>query len=87
MAAEDHCALCGRFVDKTLPAGHPWSAVVDEIIPVSMGGSPIDPDNVQLMHWYCNQLRSNHSMGWARARLAGHPAPVPTSIPFTHSDW
>ena len=55
----DICALCGKPVDKTLPAGHPMAAEVDEIIPVSLGGSPYRRDNVQLAHRICNQRKGN----------------------------
>ena len=40
LAAYNTCHLCGRPVDKTLPAGLPGSPEVDELIPVSKGGSP-----------------------------------------------
>lgn len=40
LAAYDTCHLCGRPVDKSLPPGLPGSPEVDEIIPVSKGGSP-----------------------------------------------
>lgn len=54
LKTQTHCALCGGEIDKTLKCPHPDSAVVDEIIPISKGGSPIDPANVQLTHWKCN---------------------------------
>lgn len=41
LAAYDTCHLCGRPVDKSLPPGLPGSPEVDEIIPVSKGGSPL----------------------------------------------
>lgn len=59
LATQDHCALCGKPVDKSLKTPHPMSAEVDEIIPVSKGGSPYDRDNVQLAHRSCNQRKSN----------------------------
>ena len=59
LATQDHCALCGKPVDKSLRTPHPMSAEVDEIIPVSKGGSPYDRDNVQLTHRSCNQRKSN----------------------------
>ena len=54
------CALCGREIDKSLKSPHPMSAEVDEIIPISKGGSPIDPSNLQLVHRACNIRKSNH---------------------------
>lgn len=35
------------------------SAEVDEIVPFSLGGSPIDKSNVQLVHRMCNQKKKN----------------------------
>jgi 5-methylcytosine-specific restriction endonuclease McrA len=53
------CALCGQPIDYTLPARHPMSFVMDEIVPVSKGGSPIDYDNVQAAHRVCNERKGN----------------------------
>lgn len=53
------CALCGQPIDYSLPAGDPWSYELDEIVPVSRGGSPIDFNNVQPVHRYCNQKKGN----------------------------
>lgn len=53
------CALCGRPIDYTLPAGHPMSYELDEIVPVSLGGDPLDKDNVQPTHRICNQKKGN----------------------------
>lgn len=53
------CALCGKAIDYSLPAGHPYSFELDEIVPVSLGGSPIDSSNVQPAHRVCNQIKSN----------------------------
>ena len=41
---ETHCAICGHEVDKTLPTPHPYSPEIDEIIPISLGGNPLDRD-------------------------------------------
>lgn len=62
-AAYDVCALCGREVDKTLPAGHPLAPELDEIIPVSRGGSPYDFNNLQLTHRICNERKGNRMAG------------------------
>lgn len=64
------CAICGGTIDYTLPAGHPMSFEVDEIIPVSRymeGGyaSPqqcaLDIGNCRAAHRLriCNQRRGN----------------------------
>lgn len=63
---EDACAICGKPVDKTLPyidpttgKPHPWAKTVDEIVPVSFGGSAIDRRNTRLAHRDCNIKRGN----------------------------
>ena len=58
------CWICRAFgrpgtIDYSLPAGHPLSFEVDELVPVSMGGDPLDPSNVDAAHRCCNQWRSN----------------------------
>ena len=44
------CSLCHKAIDYTLPAGHPMSFEVDEIVPVSRGGDPLDFANTQPAH-------------------------------------
>lgn len=56
---KDPCALCGKPIDYTLPAGHPMSFEIDEIIPVSKGGSPYSRENTQAAHRICNQRKGN----------------------------
>lgn len=53
------CALCGGAIDYSLPPLHPMSYELDEIIPVSLGGDPLDERNVQPAHRICNQRKSN----------------------------
>ncbi|OWY81742.1 hypothetical protein B9C99_10255 [Rhodococcus sp. BUPNP1] len=84
LAEEDTCALCGRVVDKTLTIGpdgkpHPWRAEVDEIVPVSRGGSPFERSNVQLAHRRCNQRKGNRMPG---DRVRATRLPLPTSQPW-----
>lgn len=74
----DVCALCGKPIDKSLKTPHPMSAEVDEIIPISKGGSPIDPDNVQLVHRSCNQRKGNK----IETKISIKNLPLPTS-----RDW
>lgn len=59
IASSDVCAICGRPVDKTLPQYDPMAPEVDEIVPVSRGGSPYDLDNLQLTHRVCNERKGN----------------------------
>lgn len=63
------CAICGRPIDYSLTTWidpkdgkrkpHPMRYELDEIIPISKGGSHIDPDNVQPTHRICNQRKGN----------------------------
>lgn len=59
LAEESFCHLCTEPVDKTLPAGLPGSPEVDEIVPVSLGGDPLDRSNCRLAHKSCNSRRGN----------------------------
>jgi 5-methylcytosine-specific restriction endonuclease McrA len=59
LVEEDCCWLCGSFVDKDLPHLDPWAPVVDEVIPISKGGSPYDRANCRLAHRRCNARRGN----------------------------
>ena len=65
------CHLCGRPIHYDEPSDpqHPWSFVVDEIIPVSRWrefgySSPEeaaqDWNNLAPAHYYCNNKKSNH---------------------------
>lgn len=56
---ESDCWLCGQPVDKGLRTPDPMSPEVDEVIPVSLGGSPIDRANCRLAHRICNVRRGN----------------------------
>jgi hypothetical protein len=65
-AEESDCAICFRPVDKTLPfidpstgRPNPWAKSVDEIVPVTFGGSPIDRSNCRLAHRDCNIKRGD----------------------------
>ena len=55
----DPCAICCKPIDYALPRGHPMAYELDEIVPVSRGGSPTDPDNVQPTHAICNRKKGN----------------------------
>lgn len=72
------CALCGKAIDYTLPAGHPMSFEVDEITPVSRGGDPLDFANTQPAHRCCNLRKGD---GRAKRR-----APTRAGLP-TSRDW
>ena len=61
------CWICRAFgrpgaIDYNLPPGHPYSFEVDELVPVSRGGDPLDHSNVDAAHRCCNQWRGNRSV-------------------------
>lgn len=76
IATYDTCAICGREVDKTLPYLDPLAPEVDEIVPVSRGGSPYDWDNLQLVHRICNQKKGNKMVGDMDVKKIENPTPV-----------
>lgn len=76
LATYDTCALCGREVDKTLPYLDPLAPEVDEIVPVSRGGSPYDWDNLQLVHRICNQRKGAKMAGDIDLKKVENPIPI-----------
>lgn len=49
------------------------SAEVDEIVPVSRGGDPLDIRNCQLVHRICNQRKGAGRVRKSVARPSGLP--------------
>lgn len=76
LATYDTCAICGREVDKTLPQNDPLAPEVDEIVPVSRGGSPYDWDNLQLVHRICNEKKGNRMAGDLDLQKIENPTPL-----------
>lgn len=74
---ETHCGICGQLVDKTLHHLDPMAPEVDEIVPVSLGGSPLLRSNCRLAHRVCNQRRGDGRNERTQA-AAGRP-PVQAS--------
>ena len=67
------CAICGRPINYDDPsdARHPLSFVIDEIRPVSRfrefgyksrAEAAQDWNNIQAVHWICNQKKSSKTM-------------------------
>ena len=79
LATYDTCAICGREVDKSLPPNDPLAPEVDEIVPVSRGGSPYDWDNLQLVHRICNQKKGNRMVGDFDLKKIENPTPLSRS--------
>lgn len=67
------CGICGQPIDYSQPYrlqdGHvnPEAFVVDEIVPVSRGGDPLDIDNCQPAHYRCNARKGNKMAGDSHA--------------------
>lgn len=76
IATYDTCAICGREVDKTLNYLDPLAPEVDEIVPVSRGGSPYDWDNLQLVHRICNQKKGAKMAGDIDLDKIENPTPI-----------
>lgn len=75
-ACSDVCGICGRPVDKTLPAGHPLAPELDEIVPIARGGSALDIDNLQLVHRRCNEKKGARMIGDVNLKTIKDPLPI-----------
>ena len=83
------CALCGRAIDYSLgyvtdprtgkKRMHPMAFVVDEIVPVSRGGDPLDFANTQPTHWICNS-RKGDSVATRPRHTDALPLPQPWEL-------
>ena len=56
---------------------HPMSFVVDEKVPVSKGGDPLDFANTQPAHWLCNARKGDGTRGKTTNTL---PIPQPWEL-------
>lgn len=82
------CALCGYAIDYSLGMVrdprtgkrrmHPMAFVVDEIVPVSNGGDPLDFANTQPAHWICNARKGDGHK--AKVSTATLPLPQPWEL-------
>ncbi|MFF8458534.1 HNH endonuclease [Streptomyces albidoflavus] len=69
-AAGDPCWICGHNIDLALDARDPWSWTLDHEIPISRGGSLLDPANARSAHRRCNSARGNQLPGTQRLRAS-----------------
>ncbi len=53
------CWICGGQIDYGAPRTDPLAFEVDELLPISRGGSATDRANVDAAHRICNCWRSN----------------------------
>lgn len=88
LATDLPCPICGRPIDRRIRWPDPWCAEIDEIIPVSRGGSPTDLRNLERVHRRCNQLKSSKSLAWAQAAARGiAPGISAARVPMKKSRW
>ncbi|MFH8627765.1 HNH endonuclease signature motif containing protein [Streptomyces vietnamensis] len=59
------CARCGEYINPNLDPRSPWSFTLDHIVPLSRGGSLLDPANARSMHRRCNSARGNRASATA----------------------
>ena len=93
------CVLAGKSgrIDYDLPAGHPGSFEIDELIPVSkywLGGYPnaqaaaLDYSNLAAAHRCCNQWRGNKTVDEVKRLISkGKQAPRIIGEHHTSRDW
>lgn len=83
------CHICGLPIDYSLTTyvdptdgktkRHPMSFELDELVPVSKGGNPLDISNVAPAHRICNQKRGNKT-------LRNPPEPTADRLPKSR-EW
>lgn len=56
------CHICGGEIDYDLPYLHPYSFVVDHVIPLALGG-PDTIENKASSHRACNRAKSDKLPG------------------------
>jgi 5-methylcytosine-specific restriction endonuclease McrA len=50
----EYCMKCGKAISSDYRWPHPNSVTVGHIIPLALGGQPLDPDNLQPECIRCN---------------------------------
>lgn len=70
------CAICGKPIDYELTTyidpkdgrekPHPMRFELDEIVPIALGGSPYEWENLQPAHRICNQRKGKKTMAQVR---------------------
>lgn len=54
---EPNCWLCGLEIDADRGYPDPWSFSVDHVVPLSLGGAPLERGNARAAHLRCNMRR------------------------------
>lgn len=91
-AEQRGCWICRAFgrpdrIDYDLPAGHPGAFEVDELVPVSKGGSPISYDNLDATHRGCNEWRGNKSVQEVLSLARGERRGAKPLLPLPFDEW
>ena len=84
-AIGEPCHICGLPIPPDAPSGTPLAFELDELVPVSKGGSPIDPANVAPSHRCCNAWRGNKSIDRVAsicAEVRARFGPWPSALAF-----
>lgn len=58
-ASDVPCWLCGMPIPRGVRHTHPYAMELDEVVPVSKGGDPLDRANIRRAHRCCNQWRGD----------------------------
>lgn len=58
---QDPCCICGHNIDHTLDPRHPQSFTLEHRVPISRGGSLLDPANARSAHRACNSRKGNRT--------------------------
>ncbi|WP_326808167.1 HNH endonuclease [Streptomyces sp. NBC_01775] len=64
------CWICGHNIGYQLDARHPLSFTLDHLVPLSRGGSLLDPANARSAHRRCNSARGNRTTAQPPARAS-----------------
>ena len=85
------CWICRAFgrpdrIDYDLPPNHPGAFEVDELVPVSKGGSPLDYANLEATHRGCNEWRGNRSVAEVISIARGR-RPAANYLPQPFDEW
>ena len=86
------CWICRAFgrpdrIDYDLPPTHPGAFEVDELVPVSKGGSPLEYGNLAAAHRRCNQWRGNKSVQEVMMLAHGKVADSRPFLPLPFDEW
>ena len=76
---DPYCAICGKFIDTTLPAFDPLACEADHIIPISRGGAPYELSNIQLTHSRCNRKKGAKINEESSGADLSNPFPISNS--------